>query len=182
MPDPVKVYETRVSGLWNARHELLLDGERQGVLQIHRRWYGAVDRCVYLPEKGSVLEFRREPGLLRGQFTLWAPETHEWLGSSVRFGFFRREIEVSTGGKPYRLVPRPGLGRGWVLNAPKTGEIARITVAPFGRAARIEVYRRLDFMLLLMAYGIGSQILMESFPPGPSDRSLGITAGGPAKA
>lgn len=182
MPDPVKVYESRVSGLWNARHEFLLDGERLGVIRLHRRWYGAVDRCEYLPEKGSRLEFRREPGLLRGQFTLWAPDTHEWLGSSVRFGFFRREIEVSTGGKPFRLVPSAGFGRGWSLNAPKTGEIARMRVGFLGRNARIEVYRRLDFMLLLMAYGIGCQILTESFFPGPADNSPRITAGGPAKA
>ncbi len=182
MSSPVKVYDVKVSGLWTTRQEIREGEKRLGVLTNHRRWYGAVDRCVYHPEKGSVLEFRREPGVLRGQFSLWAPETHEWLGSTTRHAFLKREIEISTGGKPYRLLPSTGFGRGWIVNAPKTGTVAELHVSPFGRSVRIDVHRRLDYMLVLMAYALASQVLSESWLPGPPDRSVRASAQGPAKA
>ena len=91
----------------------------------------------------------------------------EWLGSALRWSFLTRSVSVSTGGKPFRLLPLTGFRRGWALYAPKTGENARIRVGVLGRNARLEVFRRLDFPLLLFAYFLGCQIYGESLWPGP---------------
>ena len=172
MAEPIASYTTRVSGLVNSRHTLLAEGEGgpqpAGMLEVQRNWHGMVVAGRYRPEKGEVLSFRRDPGLLRSQFSLWT-EGREWLGSSLRSGWLRRTIEISsaTSNKPFLLLPLPGFARGWRLVAPKTGEALRYRAPLVGRRARIEVYRRLDLELVVFAYFLGSQILAESLWPGP---------------
>lgn len=166
---PSTVYETRVSGLWNTRHTLLGPEGELGTLRLRRNGWGMVVEARYTPLQGEVLVLRRDPGLLRSQFSMWTEEG-EWLGSSLRWSFRRREITISTGSKPIRLVPAPGFRRGWRLVAPKTGEMARILNKPFSRAARIEVERRLDFELVVFAYALSAQVQLESLWPGPDPR------------
>jgi hypothetical protein len=165
MAEVIATYATRVSGVWNTRHTISDANGKLGVLEIRRNGKGMIVGGTYAPEKGEVLQFRRDPGLLRSQFSLWT-EGHEWLGSSLRWSFLRREISMATGNKPYRLVPVPGFRRGWSMHAPKTGEMARIVPRALRRDSRIEVFRRMDFELLLFAYFLGSQIYAESFWPG----------------
>lgn len=171
MAEPIASYTTRVAGLVSTRHTLLAQGEggpqAVGVVEVERNWYGMVVGGRYRPEKGEVLTFRRDPGLLRSQFSLWT-EGREWLGSSLRSGWLRRTIEISsaTSNKPFLLLPLPGFARGWRLVAPKTGEALRFTAGLVGRRARIEVYRRLDLELVVFAYFVGCQILAESLWPG----------------
>ena len=105
--------------------------------------------------------------MLRSQFSLWT-EGNEWLGSSLRRNFLRRDIEIWTGTKPYRILPLEGFRRGWRLLAPKTGEMAQVHAPLFGRRASIEVYRRIEFELLLFTWFLGAQLLCESFWPGPA--------------
>lgn len=166
-PSPIQVYEARVRGLWNRRHTLSSEGKTLGELTTRRRWWGMVAHGEYRPDQGEVLTFRRDPGLLRSQFSLWT-DGREWLGSSLRWSTLAREVHISSGNKPFRLLPIEGLAFGWSLYAPKTGEAARILASPFSSTSRLEVYRRLDFPLLLFAYFLGTQILFESLPPGPS--------------
>ena len=45
--------------------------------------------------------------------------------------------------------------------------MARIVARPFSRACRLEVYRRMDFEVVLFAYFLGSQLLVESAWQGP---------------
>jgi hypothetical protein len=163
------VYECRVKGLWNTRHTLTGPDGELGTLSLRRNAWGMVVQGRYTPLQGEVLVMRRDPGLLRSQFSLWTEEG-EWLGSSLRWSFSRREITISTGSKPIRLVPVPGFGRGWRLVAPKTGEMARLHCEPFSRRARIEVHRRLDLELVIFSYALGAQVLLESFWPGPDPR------------
>lgn len=172
MPEPILIYHVRVSGFWNTRHVIEAQapgGEREpvGRLTVHRNALGMVVRGEYAPEKGEPLLFRRDPGLLRSQFSIWT-EGREWLGSSLRWGWMKRTIEVSssTSNKPYHLVPLAGWTRGWRLIAPKTGEAARQRVGLLGRSARIEVDRRLDVDLVVFMHFVGWQILTESFWPG----------------
>jgi hypothetical protein len=172
MAQPIATYTTRVAGLFHARHTLIADGEAGpqpvGVIEVERNWHGMVVGGRYRPVKGELLSFRRDPGLLRSQFSLWT-EGREWLGSSLRSGWLRRAIEISsaTSNKPFLLLPLPGFARGWRLVAPKTGEALRYKARLVGRRARIEVYRRVDLELLVFAYFLGSQILAESLWPGP---------------
>ena len=165
MPEAIASYTTRVRGLWNTRHEIVADGTPLGVLAVVRNGMGVVVRGRYEPRRGEVLALRRDPGLLRSQFSLWT-DAREWLGSSLRWSFVGREIALSTGSKPYRLVPIPGLRPGWRMVAPKTGELARITTSALRRRSRIEVYRRVDFELVLFAYFLGWQLHLESLWPG----------------
>lgn len=168
MADATTAFTTRVSGLWNSRHELLAEGERLGVLTVQRCWSGMVEGGEYRPEKGEVLSFRRDPGLLRSQFSMWT-DNREWLGSSLRWSFVRREITIHNGGKPFRLVPLPALNRGWSLYAPRTGENARVRAPLVGRSAHLETFRRVDFPLLVFTYFLGCQTWGESLWPGPSE-------------
>jgi hypothetical protein len=165
MPQAIASYTTRVSGFWNTRHEILSETGRLGVLSVERDRKGTIVRGRYAPEKGEVLSLRRDPGLLRSQFSLWT-EGREWLGSSLRWSFVGREITLATGSKPYRLVPVPGLRPGWRMVAPKTGEMARIRTSLWRRGSRIEVFRRVDFELVLFAYFLGWQLRLESLWPG----------------
>ena len=159
-------YDVRISGLWNTVHRVTAQDGSGGVLDVRRAGNGMVVAGRYTPTRGEVLLFRRDPGLLRSQFSLWT-ESKEWLGSSLRWNVFRREILLHTGSKALLLVPTPQLGFGWRLQAPKTGEMARFVVRPLARRARIEVYRKVDFEVVLFAYFLGAQLLFESLLPGP---------------
>jgi hypothetical protein len=166
MADAVSTYEVRRSGLWNSTHRFLQDGQELGVLSMKRGRGGMVTEGHYSPIKGEVLSLRRDPGLLRSHFSLWT-DGQEWLGSSLRGHFVRREIVLHTGTKPLRIQPLPGLRFGWTLQAPRTGQMARLSSAPFGRRARLEVFRKVDFELVVFTYFLGIQILRESWWPGP---------------
>lgn len=165
-PEPRNVYTTTVSGVWSVRHEFQEDGQRLGVLDVHRNGVGLVTGGVYRPEKGAVLTIDRDPGLRRAQFTMWT-EGREWIGSSERDGFLARVLVVHTGGKPFHLVPLKGFTKGWALHAPRTGESARITAGLVGKSSRLEVYKRLEFPLLVFAYFLGAQVYAEAIWPGP---------------
>jgi len=165
MPEPIKTLRTKVRGRWNPRHTFLdADGNTLGVLAVKRNRWGMVVGAEYRPEKGEVLYLRRDPGLLRAQFSLWT-DGKEWLGSSLRWHVGRRQVDVWTGGRPYRVVPRRGFGRGWRVVATKTGEAAEIRVPLVGRGSRIEQFRKMDFELLLFCYFLGSISLGESLLP-----------------
>lgn len=163
-------FSTRVSGLWNTRHEILEDGVVLGSFKIRRNGFGLVTGGKYTPVKGETLVLRRDPGILRSQFSLWT-EADEWLGSALRWSFWRRAVDVSTGSKPLRLIPLPGFRRGWRLMAPKSGEMARISARSFSRGAEIHVHRRMDFEQVLFAYFLGAQLFAESTWPGPAEQS-----------
>ncbi|MDZ4775143.1 MAG: hypothetical protein SGI72_18655 [Planctomycetota bacterium] len=166
MPEPIARYETRVSGLFHPRHTIVgADGKDVGVLSVSRNGRGTIVGAKYQPVQGEVLLIRRDPGILRSQFSCWT-EGREWIGSSLRWSFFAREIALATGNKPYRLLPAAGLRRGWRMFAPKTGEMARIEPKGPFLGSRIHVFRRVDFELVLFAYFLGSQVYSESFWPG----------------
>lgn len=169
MAEPIQIYETRVSGLWQPRHRILdREGTELGRLAVTRNRWGMVTAGEYQPEQGEVLSFRRDPGLLRAQFSLWT-DGREWLGSSLRWNVMRRQIDLWTGSRPYRIVPRQGFGRGWRLVASKTGVVAEVTPKPMQRDSRIEIHRKVDFELVLFSYFLGSIILRESFFPSSLD-------------
>ena len=72
MPKAIRTFRTRVRGLWSPRHEILDDeGNTLGTLYVRRNRWGMVIGGEFRPEKGEVLSFERNPGLLRGQFSLW---------------------------------------------------------------------------------------------------------------
>lgn len=176
MTEPLRTLRTRVSGRWNPRHTIFEEDEPVGVLSVRRNGLGMVVAGEYRPEKGEVLVVRRDPGLLRAQFSIWT-DSREWLGSSLRWHVARRQIDVWTGGRPYRIVPARGFRRGWRLIASKTGEAALIDPRPFGRDCTLTIHRKMDFELVLFAYFLGSMTLAESFLPSsldaydPADRS-----------
>ena len=186
MAEPIAKYRTEVTGLWSTRHTVHADGGSPeegplGVLTIERSGKGLIVGGSFTPRKGEVLRFRRDPGVLRSQFSVWT-EGRERLGSSLRWSFVGREIVLATGSKPYRLLPLPGFRRGWRMVAPKTGEMARITPRFLRRASRIEVYRKTDFELILFAYFLGWQIYLESFWPGEEVETDQESAPTPSKA
>jgi len=162
-------YATRVLGFWNTRHEVRKDGEIVGTFEMRRNGFGLVTSGTYRPTKGETLILRRDPGILRSQFSLWT-DSDEWLGSALRWSFFGRAIDISTGSKPLRLIPLPGFRRGWRLMAPKSGEMARICARPFSRGAEIDIHRRMDLEQVLFAYFLGAQLFAESFWPGPAEQ------------
>lgn len=166
MPETIATYRTEVQGLLGSRHAIRnAVGEELGVLAVQRNGKGLVTGARYQPKAGEVLIMRRDPGLLRSQFSCWT-EGGEWIGSSLRWSFLAREIALATGSKPYRLIPVAGLRRGWRLFAPKTGEMARLEPSGLGRGATLQVFRRIDFELVLFAYFLASQVWVESFWPG----------------
>lgn len=180
MPETIASYDIRVRGLLNTEHRVSGPEGELGRMTVERNAKGMIVRGRYAPTKGEVLHFRRDPGLLRSQFSLWT-DGREWLGSSLRWSFLRREISMATGNKPYRLVPVAGFHRGWRMFAPKTGEMARIV--PTGvRGSRIEVYRRVDFELVLFAYFLGHQIYLESLWPGRSEEGDQESLATPSRA
>ena len=173
MATPKAVYHARVSGFWNTRHLISREEEggpvELGTLSVQRNAL-MVTGGTYQPLEGEVLMARREPGLLRSQFSLWT-DGNEWLGSSLRWGL-RRQIALSTGSKPLYLLPVAGLRGGWGLYAPKSGENARMLTGLLGRSSRLEVFRRLDFPLLVFAYFLGNQVHIESILPGPQPEKV----------
>lgn len=167
MSEPIATYRTRPSGLLGSRHDILDTNGPVGALHLDRNRWGLTTRAIWRPVKGEVLTYRRDPGLLRSQFSVWT-DGREWLGSSLRAKFFEREIALSTPNKSLRMLPVTGFHRGWRVHAPKTGELARITPTGLGAASKIEVYRRIDLELVLFAYFVGSLVYAESFWPGPT--------------
>ena len=121
MPEPIQSYTTRVRGRWNQRHEISGDEGTIGVLSLRRGGGGLVVGGEFVPESGERFLFRRDPGLLRSQFSMWT-DGKEWLGSSLRWSFMTRAVALSTGTKPFRLLPLPGFRRGWGLYAPGPGK------------------------------------------------------------
>ena len=163
MPDPTASYTFRSQGLWKpVLHISGPDGDL-GTLTVHRNRWGMVVRASYQPIEGEQLEIRRDPGILRSQFSLWS-EGREWLGASLRWSFIGRVIDLSTGTRPMRLLPLPGFGIGWALHAPKTGQMAQVHL---GRSSRVDVFRRMDFEVVLFALFLGYLSRMESWWPGP---------------
>jgi hypothetical protein len=166
MSESIATYRTRVRGLWSTRHTIEdAAGARVGLLACRRDGKGLITGGRYEPVKGEVLVFRRDPGILRSQFSCWT-DGREWIGSSLRWSFLAREIALATGNKPYRLLPAAGFHRGWRMLAPKTGEMARIEPRTLGRGSTIEVFRRVDFELVVFAYFLASQVYLESLWPG----------------
>ena len=165
---------TRVSGFWNTRHLVYEDGELLGTLEFRRNAWCVVVSGSYSPVKGETLLLRRDPGILRSQFSLWT-DNREWLGAALRWSFLARVINISTGSKPLRLLPLSGFRRGWRLMAPKTGEMARFQARPLSRGCEITIHRRMDFEQVLFAYFLGVQLLTESFWPGPAEQSTSST-------
>jgi len=172
MADPVATYQIRSKGWWTPVHEVL-DGEGAllGRLTVKRNRWGMIVGGEYRPEKGEVLAIRRDPGLLRGQFSMWT-ESGEWLGSSLRWAWVRRQIDMWTGSKPYRVVPIHGFQRGWRVVAAKTGASATLQIRPgllglLWTRDRTEVQqlRKMDFELLLFAHFLGSLSRMSSWWP-----------------
>ena len=160
-----KTFTTRVSGLIRPVHVVLdEEGKELGRIQVSRNRLGMIVKGVWTPAKGEVLEFRRQPGLLRAQFACWT-EAREWLGATIRPGFMRRTIEMWTRGKPMRLVPRVESGRGWRIVGAKSGVVAQVTYPWFGRSAKLETFRKIDMELLLFAYFIGGLATWESAAP-----------------
>ena len=166
MTDPVDSLDVRITGLWRSAHTFSRAGEDIGILSVQRSSKGMVNGGRYVPSKGEVLSIRRDPGLLRSQFSLWT-EGQEWLGAALRWNILRREIVLHTGSKELRIQPLPGLRCGWTLRAAKTGQIARVLGRPLARKAKIEVYRRIDPELVVFTYFLGSHIMIESLWPGP---------------
>lgn len=165
MPEPTATYQVRIQGFWNSTHRLTTAEGPLGVLQVQRNGWGMVTGGRYSPAKGEVLVFRRDPGLLRSQFSLWT-EGKEWLGSSLRWHISRREIVLHTGSRPLRVLPLTGFRPGWTLQAPKTGEMARILGWPLARSAKIQVYRKVEMELVVFAYFLCTQLFWESLWPG----------------
>ncbi len=165
MPVPKRTLRTTVRGRLRPRHTILdEEGRVLGVLTVRRNRWGLVVGADYHPEKGEILHVRRDPGLLRAQFSLWT-EGKEWLGSSLRWHIGRRQIDVWTGSRPYRIVPRRGLARGWRIIATKTGEAAAVQAPLIGRGCTLVQHRKMDLELLLFCYFLGSLSLGESLLP-----------------
>ncbi len=90
MPVPTASYQIHAKGFWSpVIHISGPDGD-VGVLKVSRNRWGMVVSAAYTPEKGEKLEIRRDPGILRSQFSLWS-EGREWLGASLRWSFIGRE-------------------------------------------------------------------------------------------
>lgn len=160
-----KSFTTRTSGWLRPRHVVLdEEGKEIGRIDVTRNRLGMIVKGVWTPTKGEVLEFRRQPGLLRAQFACWT-EAREWLGATIRPGFARRTIEMWTGGKPMRLVPRLEFGKGWRIVGSRSGVYAQVDQSWLGRSAKIETYRKIDMELLMFAYFIGTLAGWESALP-----------------
>ena len=166
MTEPIQTFTFTASGLLTPRYRVAEGDETIGDLAVRRNGLGMIAGADYRPEKGEVLSFKRDPGLLRAQFSMWT-EGREWLASSLRWSFFSRPTTIHTGTKPQTLVPLPGWRQGWTLLAPKTGEMARMTSAPFSSSYRVEVYRRMDFEQVIFAFFLGNLSKWEYFAPGP---------------
>ena len=163
MPDPTATYQIRARGLWKPTLQISGPDGDLGVLTVERNRWGMGVHASYRPTQGEQLEIRRDPGILRSQFSLWS-EGREWLGASLRWSFVGRVIDLSTGTRPMRLLPLPTFGAGWALHAPKTGQMAQVHL---GKNARVDVFRRMDFEVVLFALFLGFLSRVESLWPGP---------------
>ena len=163
MPTPTATYKFHTKGLWSPVIHISGSEGDLGAMKISRNRWGMVVNASYVPLEGEKLEIRRDPGILRSQFSLWS-EGMEWLGASLRWSFIGREIDLSTGTRPMRLLPLPQFAQGWALPAPKTGQMAQVRL---GRDARVDVFRRMDFEVVLFALFLGYLSRMESWWPGP---------------
>jgi len=163
MPTPTATYKFHAKGLWSPVIHISGPEGELGALKIRRNRWGMVVNASYAPLEGEKLEIRRDPGILRSQFSLWS-EGLEWLGASLRWSFIGREIDLSTGTRPMRLLPLPQFGPGWALHAPKTGQMAQVHL---GKDARVDVFRRMDFEVVLFALFLGYLSRMESWWSGP---------------
>ena len=67
---PTATYGVRISGFWNSTHRLETPEGPLGVLKIERNGWGMVVGGRYSPTKGEVLVMRRDPGLLRSQYSM----------------------------------------------------------------------------------------------------------------
>jgi hypothetical protein len=190
MADPLATYHIRSRGWWTRTHDFSdAEGQPLGRLIVRRNGWGLVVSGEYQPEKGEVLRIRRDPGLLRGQFSLWT-EGGEWLGSSLRWALVRRQIDLWTGGKPYRLVPLHGFRRGWRIVAAKTGSSATLDMRPgllswLTTRDRTEArkLRKIDFELIVFAHFLGMLTRNESFWPTSLDpEAVSSEAAAPARA
>ncbi|MCA9000859.1 MAG: hypothetical protein KDB61_02975 [Planctomycetes bacterium] len=171
MAPKTQTFSTRVSGWWAPKHTILDEaGETLGVLSVHRNWRGMIMGGEYVPKKGEKLIIRRDPGLQRAQFSLWT-DTREWLGSSLRPRLIQRRIDVWSGVRPYRIVPKAGFGRGWRIIASKTGEVATISQPLLPRRSQWVIHRKTDFEMMLFCYFLGSLSPSESFLPSSLDAS-----------
>lgn len=159
------VFQVRKKGLFSNELHVSNEDGPVGVLKLERG-RGMVVGGHWSPVKGEVLHMRRDPGLLRSQFSLWT-DMREWLGSSLRQNFVRRDVRLHTGSRPLRLLPTTGFGSGWVLQAPKSGEMARFDLSLFGNRDTILQWRKMDFELLIFSYFLSLQLRKESFWPGP---------------
>jgi hypothetical protein len=65
------------------------------------------------------------------------------------------------------VVPLSGLRTGWTIQAPRTGELARLEGGLVLRSMRLDVYKKLEFEQLLFAYFLAWQVRREAFWPGP---------------
>ena len=166
-PESTVTYRVERKGLLSPEFQLSSPEGPVGVLTLERG-RGMLVGGRWSPLSGEVLTMRRDPGLLRSQFSLWT-EGHEWLGSSLRPHVVRREVMLHTGSRPLRMLPLTGLHSGWVLLAPKTGDMARFHLPLLGGAGRIEVYRKVDFELVVFAWFLGLQLRLESLWPGPAE-------------
>ncbi len=172
MTDALQSFKFSSSGLFSPRHTVSdSEGKKLGELKVERNRWGLIAKATYRPEKGEVLVFKRDPGLLRAQFSMWT-EDREWLASSLRWSFFTRPITIHTGTKPQTLMPLPGLRSGWRLMAPKTGEMARLEAGLLASKSSLEVFRRMDFELVLFAYFLGSLTKLEFLWPGPVEHRV----------
>ncbi len=84
MSSPSKKFRSQVSGFRTQRHRISGADGPLGAFEVKRSALGGVLEACWEPEKGEKLIIRREPGLLRGQFSLWT-EQGEWLASSLRW-------------------------------------------------------------------------------------------------
>lgn len=171
MTDALQTYTFSSSGLFTPRYVVSDTDGKLGELRVKRNHWGLISGATYRPEKGEVLQFKRDPGLLRAQFSMWT-EDREWLSSSLRWSFFSRPITIHTGTKPQTLLPLPGFRAGWKLMAPKTGEMARLTTGLISSKARLEVFRRMDFELVLFAFFLGSLTKCEFLWTGPVEHRV----------
>ena len=172
---PIKVdkkapYTIRTSGLWNSVHVFERAGETIGKLAVKRAGLiGMVTRSHYTPVEGENISIERDPGLLRSQFGCWSQvhggQGREWLGSSIRYSLFAREVTLHGGQKPYRMTPSKSFGSGWDMHAPKTGLVAEFRKK--GSTIQVTLHRRVDFFLLLLAYHNICNSWGTSILPGP---------------
>ena len=164
MSEPTASYSFRAKGSWSPVLHISGPEGDLGTLTLRRNRWGMINGAAYAPIKGEKIDIRRDPGILRSQFSLWS-EGREWLGASLRWSFIGRIIDLSTGTRAMRLVPLENFSPGWTLHAPKTGRMAKVHL---GASPRVDVYRRIDFEVVLFSLFLAFLSRLESWWPGPA--------------